>query len=121
MRIRYYFSSRNLTAKQAAEAIRGHWAIENVFYWSLDVMLSEDDCRVADGYAAGNLSVVWSTLLAALKRREGKLSKFRKKKLRMGAIQRVCGWDGETSLELAGGGGPPVEMRRPWGRPDSLS
>lgn len=44
-----------------------------------------------------------SSVLAALKRREGKLSKFGKKKLSMAAIQRVCGGDGETLLEVAGG------------------
>ena len=42
-------------------------------------------------------------VLAALKQREGKLSKFGKKKLSMAAIQRVCGWDGETLLEVAHG------------------
>lgn len=52
---RYDLSSRKLTATQAAEAIRGHWAIENVSHWSLDVILGEDGCQVADGYAAEDL------------------------------------------------------------------
>ena len=100
---RYYLSSRTLSAKQAAEAIRGHWAIENVCHWSLDVTLGEDESRISDGYAVENLSLVRSMVLAALKQREGKLSKFGKKKLSMAAIQRVCGWDGETLLEVAHG------------------
>lgn len=30
---RYFISSANLTARQAAEAVRGHWAIENRLHW----------------------------------------------------------------------------------------
>jgi predicted transposase YbfD/YdcC len=100
---RYYLSSRKLTAKQASEAIRGHWAIENECHWSLDVVLGEDACRIADGNAAENLSLVRSMVLAALKRSQGKLSKFGTRRLSMRQTQKVCGWDQETLLEVAGG------------------
>jgi predicted transposase YbfD/YdcC len=99
---RYYLSSRKLTARQAALAIRGHWAIENVCHWSLDVTLGEDACQIADGYAAENLSLVRSLVLGALKRSVGKLSKFEGKKLSMRQTQKVCGWDNESLMELMG-------------------
>lgn len=99
---RYYLSSRTLTATQAAKAIRAHWAIENVCHWSLDVTLGEDACRIADGYAAENLSLVRSLVLAALKRSEGKLSKFGTKKLSMKRTQKVCGWDNDSLMEVVG-------------------
>ena len=34
---RYFISSAPLTARQAADAVRGHWAIENRLHWVLDV------------------------------------------------------------------------------------
>lgn len=49
---RYDLGRRKLTVKQAADAIRARWQIENVCHWSLDVTLGEDACRIADGYAA---------------------------------------------------------------------
>jgi predicted transposase YbfD/YdcC len=65
---RYYLSSRKLSAKEAAEAVRGHWAIENECHWSLDVTLGEDNSRICDGHAPENLSVVRSMVLAMLKK-----------------------------------------------------
>lgn len=34
---RYYISSADLTAETAAQAVRGHWGIENRLHWVLDV------------------------------------------------------------------------------------
>lgn len=100
---RYFLCSRVMTAKEVAAAIRRHWAIENVCHWSLDVTLDEDASRIAGGNAAENLSLIRSVVLTALKRSVGKLSKFGKKKLSLAQTQRVCGWDKETLLEVAGG------------------
>ena len=66
---RYFISS--LTggdAKQMAEAIRGHWGIENELHWTLDVAFREDDCRVRVGYAAQNFSLLRQLALSLLKR-----------------------------------------------------
>jgi len=98
---RYYLSSRKLSAKEAAEAVRGHWAIENVCHWSLDVTLGEDNSRISEGHAPENLSVVRSMVLAMLKKGSEEVGKARKKKLSMAMTQKLCGWDGGILLKVA--------------------
>jgi predicted transposase YbfD/YdcC len=41
-----YLSNRKITASDAADAIRGHWAIENKFHYTRDVTLCEDASRI---------------------------------------------------------------------------
>ena len=55
---RYYFSSRELSAMEAIQAVRGHWAIENQLHWCLDESFDEDRCRVRVGNAAENFALV---------------------------------------------------------------
>jgi predicted transposase YbfD/YdcC len=55
---RYYISSANLTAAQAAGAVRGHWAIENSLHWVLDVVFKDDQSRLRKGHGAKNMAVV---------------------------------------------------------------
>lgn len=55
---RYYISSLRPDAQRAAEAVRGHWGIENSSHWILDVVFDEDDSRVRVGNAPENLALV---------------------------------------------------------------
>jgi predicted transposase YbfD/YdcC len=55
---RYYVSSAQLTATAAAEAVRGHWAIENSLHWVLDVTFGDDQSRLRKGHGAKNMAVV---------------------------------------------------------------
>jgi predicted transposase YbfD/YdcC len=55
---RYYISSAALTAQAAANAVRGHWAIENRLHWVLDVVFKEDQSRLRTGHGAKNMAVV---------------------------------------------------------------
>lgn len=55
---RYYISSAKLSAKKAAEAVRGHWGIENQLHWTLDVVFAEDQSRLRKGHGARNMAVV---------------------------------------------------------------
>jgi len=64
---RYYILSRKLTAKQFAEAVRKHWSIENSLHWQLDVTFGEDQCRVRQGHASTNLSLIRRQALTLLK------------------------------------------------------
>jgi predicted transposase YbfD/YdcC len=83
---RYYISSRSLTAKQAANAIRRHWSIENQCHWQLDVAFGEDDQRVWQGHAPENLSQIRSLVMLALKRDTSR-------KLSMKQKLKLCAWD----------------------------
>jgi predicted transposase YbfD/YdcC len=55
---RYYISSANLTAQAAADAVRGHWSIENRLHWVLDVVFGDDQARLRTGHGAKNMAVV---------------------------------------------------------------
>jgi len=68
---RYYILSRQLSAKEFADAVRGHWSIENQLHWQLDVSFREDESRVRTGHAAANLSVIRRFALGLLKRETG--------------------------------------------------
>jgi predicted transposase YbfD/YdcC len=64
----YYILSRLITAQEFAEAVRGHWSIENNLHWQLDVSFREDECRVCRDHAPANLSVIRRFALGLLKR-----------------------------------------------------
>jgi predicted transposase YbfD/YdcC len=55
---RYYISSAPLSALAAAEAVRGHWGIENRLHWVLDVVFKDDLSRLRTGHGARNMAVV---------------------------------------------------------------
>lgn len=55
---RYYISSAALTAEAAAQAVRGHWRIENCLHWVLDVVFGDDQARLRTGHGAKNMAVV---------------------------------------------------------------
>jgi len=55
---RYYISSATLSAQQAANAVRGHWMIENALHWTLDVVFKDDQSRLRKGHGANNMAIV---------------------------------------------------------------
>jgi predicted transposase YbfD/YdcC len=55
---RYYLSGLPADAVRLAEAVRGHWSIENSPHWILDVVFREDDSRVRVGHAAENFALI---------------------------------------------------------------
>jgi len=60
----YFISNRPaLTARQAQDLVRKHWAIENGLHWVLDVVFNEDHSRVRSGYAAKNLATIRRAVL----------------------------------------------------------
>jgi predicted transposase YbfD/YdcC len=65
--IRYYILSKYLSGRRFAEAVRGHWAIENRLHWQLDVSFQEDQCRTRKGHADANFSILRRTALSLLK------------------------------------------------------
>jgi predicted transposase YbfD/YdcC len=91
---RYYISSAALTAEQAAEAVRGHWGIENSLHWVLDVVFKEDQSRLRKGFGAKNMAVVRHFAINLVRAAKDKSSiKLRRK---------AAGWDDAYLAELLG-------------------
>jgi predicted transposase YbfD/YdcC len=65
--VRYYISTRYLSGKRFAEAVRGHWGIE-ALHWVLDVTFREDDSRTRERTLANNLSWLRRFAVTLLKR-----------------------------------------------------
>jgi predicted transposase YbfD/YdcC len=55
---RYYITSAKCDASSAAQAVRGHWGIENQLHWTLDVVFGDDQSRLRKGHGAKNMAVV---------------------------------------------------------------
>jgi len=91
---RYYISSAPLTAHQAAEAVRGHWGIENRLHWVLDVVFAEDQSRLRKGHGAKNMAVVRHFAINLIRAATGKTSiKLRRK---------IAGWDPDYLAQKLG-------------------
>ena len=65
--VRFYILSKKLSARRFAEAVRGHWGIENSLHWQLDVTFGEDQSRIRKGHADANFSALRRAALALLK------------------------------------------------------
>ncbi len=50
-----------------ADAIRGHWGVENRLHWHLDVSFNEDGNTTVDRNAFSNLSLINKMTLSMLK------------------------------------------------------
>jgi len=93
---RYYILSRYVSGRRFAEAVRGHWGIENHLHWQLDVTFREDDLRIHKDHAPANMSILMRTALSLLKNETSNRRGIATNRL-------VAGWD-EKYLEkvLAG-------------------
>ena len=88
---RYYILSKFVAAGRFAEAVRGHWSIENRLHWQLDVTFQEDQCRIRQGHADANFSVLRRAALSLLKNETTAKVGIKNKRL-------TAGWD-ESYLE----------------------
>ena len=91
---RYYITSASLTAERAAQAIRGHWGIENSLHWVLDVVFKEDQSRLRKGHGAKNMAIVRHFAINLVR----SISDKRSIKLR----RKRAGWDQNYLAELLG-------------------
>lgn len=92
--IRYFISSLPANAKEIAEAIRSHWAIENSLHWVLDVTLGEDNSRIRKKNAPENMAMVRHIVLNLLRGAKGKFGKD----ISLKGLQKKAGW-GDSTLD----------------------
>ncbi len=90
---RYYISSLPADAQQLAEAVRGHWHIENQLHWVLDVAFREDESRIRTGHADANMAVVRRIALNLLKQDTSVKLGIANKRLK-------AGWDEAYLLKI---------------------
>lgn len=95
---RYYLSSLGHDVQQFAEAVRGHWGIENTVHWSLDVSFREDDSRIRTGHAPENFAVLRHIALNLLKHDTRCKRGMKTKRLR-------AGWDHDYLAHVLFSGG----------------
>lgn len=84
--VRYYILNKYVAARRFAEAVRGHWGIENRLHWQLDVTFQEDQCRIRQGHADANFSILRRTALSLLKNEPTLKVGIKNKRL-------TAGWD----------------------------
>jgi predicted transposase YbfD/YdcC len=89
METRYYISSMKLKVKAFADAVRGHWSIENNLHWVLDVAFQEDASRLRKDHGPENLGLVRRIALSLIKRAPTK------KKVGIACKRKKAGWNNE--------------------------
>jgi predicted transposase YbfD/YdcC len=94
--VRYYISSLAPDAQRLAEAIRTHWSVENPLHWVLDVAFREDDCRIRNGHAPENFTLLRHLAVSALNQEKTAKLGVKNKRLR-------AGWDDDYLLKVLAG------------------
>ena len=93
--VRYYLSSLGVDIKRFARAVRGHWSIENVCHWVLDMTFREDESRVRERRLRENFAWRNRFALSLLKQHPGRQSLAMKR--------RSCGWSDAFLMEVVTG------------------
>lgn len=83
--MRYYLSSKYMSATRLLQVTRSHWTIENQLHWVLDVDFDEDGNRARKDNAPENLAILRRLALNILRSHHDRTSIRRK-------IKRA-GWD----------------------------
>ena len=82
---RYYIASTPLSPERLAEAVRGHWGIENQLHWVLDVIFKEDQSRLRKGHGACNMAVVRHFAINLVRIGKGRRS--------IKSMRKAAGWN----------------------------
>jgi predicted transposase YbfD/YdcC len=90
--VRYFISSAFLSGQRFAEAVRGHWGIENSLHWVLDVTFDEDRSRTRKRRMAANLAWLRRFAISLLKRHPSEES--------IKSKSRMAGWSNEYLMQV---------------------
>lgn len=89
--VRYYIFSKFLTGRCFAEAVHGHWEIENDLHWQLDLTFQADQGRMRKSHVETNFSTLRRIALTMLQNESSLKVSVKNKRL-------AAGWD-EAYLE----------------------
>ncbi len=89
---RCFITSRFLSGERFAQAVRGHWGIENSLHWVLDVTFDEDQSRTRQRRMADNLAWLRRFAISLLKRHPSKHS--------IKGKSQIAGWNNDFLLEV---------------------
>jgi len=90
--VRYFIVSRYLSGQRFAQAVRGHWGIENSLHWVLDVTFHEDQSRTRERHMADNLSWLRRFAISLLKRHPSKHS--------IKGKSEIAGWNNNFLMQV---------------------
>lgn len=89
---RLYIGAAPLPPGLLAEAVRGHWGIENGLHWVLDLVFGEDQSRLRTGHGAHNMAVVRHLAIDAVRLGKGRHS--------IKTTRKLAGCDPEVRARL---------------------
>lgn len=92
----YYLSSLDGDVQAFAQAVRGHWGIENRQHWVLDIAFREDDSRIRMGHASQNFALLRRIALNLLQHERSVKAGTKAKHLR-------ASWDAAYLLKVLHG------------------
>lgn len=96
---RYHLCSIKPDALKYAEAVRGHWAIENSLHWILDVVFREDFQRNRKDNSPENMAVIRHTVLNLMKN-DPVIKALKAKKLSLKRMKKMLEWDHHYAMSL---------------------
>ena len=92
---RYFINSIPAHAQRFADAVRGHWGVENRRHWRLDVLFDEDASRIRKGHAPAIMTTIRHL---AMNRFEQDASK-----LRLSQKRRKVAWNDDYRAKVVFG------------------
>lgn len=82
--VRYYIMSFKSDVTRFAEAVRGHWGIENALHWVMDVTFREDESRIKKDHGGENVSWLRRLAITLIKNENSLKDSIRSKRIRAG-------------------------------------
>ena len=92
---RYFINSIPAQAKRFANAVRGHWGVENRLHWRLDVIFGEDASRIRKGNAPA--------IMTTIRHLSMNLFEQEPSKLRLSQKRRKAAWDDDYRAKVVFG------------------
>ncbi len=82
--VRYYIMSFASDVERFAEAVRGHWGIENSLHWVMDLTFREDESRIRKDHGGENVSWLRRLAITLIKNETSLKDSIRSKRIRAG-------------------------------------